>query len=115
LCRRYGWLRGRIEEYRTRAPFDLVICYDVLQYLTGAAAQRALANFGRLCRGALYFSALTRHDYQQNCDQARTDRQVHLRSARWYRTRLRRQFDEAGLGFWLRRGAPLTLWELESK
>ena len=32
-----------------------------------------------------------------------------------YRARLRRQFREAGLGFWLRRGAPLTLWELESK
>jgi 2-polyprenyl-3-methyl-5-hydroxy-6-metoxy-1,4-benzoquinol methylase len=115
LCRRYGWRSGRIEEYRARTKFDLVICYDVLQYLTGPAAQRALANFGRLCRGVLYFSALTRHDYQHNCDQARTDRHVHLRSARWYRARLRRQFSEAGLGFWLRRGAPLTLWELESK
>jgi len=115
LCRRYGWRRGRIEEYRGRTPFDLVICYDVLQYLTGAAAQRALGNFGRLCRGALYFSALTRHDYEHNCDRTRTDIQVHLRSARWYRARLRRQFSEAGLGFWLRRGAPLTLWELESK
>jgi SAM-dependent methyltransferase len=115
LCRRYGWVHGRIEEYRARAPFDLLICYDVLQYLEAAAAQRALANFGRLCRGALYFTALTRYDYQQNCDQARTDASVHLRSARWYRTRLARQFREAGMGFWLRRGAPLTLWELESR
>jgi SAM-dependent methyltransferase len=115
LCRRYGWHRGRIEEYRSSAPFDLVICYDVLQYLTDRAAQSALANFGRLCRGALYFSALTRHDYEHNCDRSRTDAGVHLRSADWYRTRLRRRFSEAGLGFWLRRGAPLTLWELESK
>jgi SAM-dependent methyltransferase len=115
LCRRYGWVHGRIEDYRARAPFDLVICYDVLQYLPAAAAQRALANFGRLCRGVLYFTALTRYDYEQNCDQARTDADVHLRSARWYRTRLSRQFRDAGLGFWLRRGAPLTLWELESK
>jgi len=115
LCQRYGWRKGRIEEYRSRAPFDLVICYDVLQYLAGAAAQRALANFGPLCRGALYFTALTRHDYEHNCDQSRTDAGVHLRSAEWYRTRLRRQFGEAGLGLWLRRGAPLTLWELESK
>jgi len=113
LCQRYGWRQGRIEEYRSRTPFDLVICYDVLQYLSASAAQRALANFGRLCRGALYFTALTRHDYQHNCDQARTDAAVHLRTAEWYRTRLRRQFSEAGLGFWLRRGAPLTLWELE--
>jgi SAM-dependent methyltransferase len=114
LCERYGFLHGRIEEYRARAPFDLVICYDVLQYLPKAAAQRALANFGRLCRGVLYFTALTRYDYDQNCDQERTDAEVHLRTAHWYRTRLKRQFREAGLGFWLRRGAPLTLWELET-
>ena len=113
LCRRYGYLHGRIEEYRARAPFDLLICYDVLQYLPGAAAERALANFGRLCRGVLYFSALTRYDYDRNCDQARTDAAVHLRSAHWYRTRLRRRFRPLGLGFWVRRGAPLTLWDLE--
>jgi SAM-dependent methyltransferase len=113
LCRRYGWEQGRIEEYRARAPFDLVICYDVLQYLPAQAAERALANFGRLCRGVLYFTALTRYDYEQNCDQARTDADVHLRSTHWYRTRLARQFRDVGLGFWLRRGAPVTLWELE--
>jgi SAM-dependent methyltransferase len=115
LCQRYGWLHGQIEDYRARAPFDLVICYDVLQYLDARQATRALANFGRLCRGVLYFSALTRFDYQHNCDRSRTDPDVHLRSARWYRERLARQFREAGLGFWLRRGAPLTLWELESR
>ena len=115
LCGRYGWQRGRIESYRPGAPFDLVICYDVLQYLDTHAAQRALANFARLCRGVLYFSALTRLDFEQNCDPRRTDGNVHLRSAGWYRRRLTRGFREAGLGFWLRRGAPLTLWELESE
>ena len=115
LCERYGWERGCIESYRARAPFDLLICYDVLQYLEADAAARALANFGRLCRGVLYFSALTRHDFAHNCDRARTDADVHLRSAHWYRARLRHKFREAGLGFWLRRGAPLTLWELESE
>ena len=114
LCRRYGWRRGRIEDYRARAPFDLVICYDVLQYLDDARAARALANFARLTRGALYFSALTRGDFERNCDRRRTDADVHLRSATWYRKRLERRFREAGLGLWLRRGAPLTLWELES-
>jgi len=115
LCARYGWSCGRIEAYRARTPFDLVICYDVLQYLEAAAARRALANFGRLCRGVLYFSALTRADYEHNCDRTRTDGAVHLRSGRWYRTQLGRQFREAGLGFWLRRGPALTLWELEAK
>ena len=115
LCRRYGWTRGRIESYRSRRPFDLVICYDVLQYLERAAAVRALGNFARLCRGLLYFSALTRRDYAENCDRERTDAAVHLRSARWYRQRLAPHFQELGLGFWARRGAPLTLWELESQ
>lgn len=115
LCRRHGWRLGRIEEYRSRAPFDLVVCYDVLQYLEPAGAERALRNFALLSRGALYFSALTRADLARNADRERTDADVHLRSAHWYRTRLRRHFREAGLGFWLRRGAPLTLWELESQ
>jgi len=115
LCRRHGWQHGRIEQYRARAAFDLVVCYDVLQYLDRASAERALSNFARLTRGVLYFSALTRRDLEHNCDPARTDADVDLRSARWYRTRLRRHFREAGLGFWLRRGAPLTLWELEAQ
>jgi len=115
LCRRYGWQHGRIEEFRARAPYDLVVCYDVLQYLERAAAERALRNFARLTRGALYFSALTRGDLERNCDPKRTDANVHLRSADWYRARLRRHFRAAGLGFWVRRGAPLTLWELESQ
>lgn len=115
LCRRYGWRHGRIERFRARRPFDLVICYDVLQYLDGSQAERALRSFARLCRGVLYFSALTRIDVERNCDPRRTDADVHLRSARWYRARLRRHFREAGLGFWVRRGAPLTLWELESQ
>jgi SAM-dependent methyltransferase len=114
LCRRYGWTPGRIEDYRSRTPFDLLICYDVLQYLTDEAAARSLANFGRLCRGVLYFSALTRFDYAYNCDRTRTDAQVRLRSASWYRSRLRRSFLEAGFGCWLRRGGAFTLWELES-
>ena len=114
LCRRYGWTSGRIEDYRARSAFDLVICYDVLQYLDDAAATQALANLGRLCRGVLYFSALTRFDFTHNCDRSRTDADVHLRSARWYRSRLQRSFREAGIAFWLRRGAAFTLWELES-
>ena len=114
LCQRYGWEHGRIESYRARTPFDLVVCYDVLQYLEGPAAARALANFARLCRGVLYFSALTRYDLKHNADAARTDADVHLRNAQWYRSRLRRNFREAGLGFWIREDAPLTLWELET-
>lgn len=113
LCGRYGWERGSIESYRAATPFELVICYDVLQYLPDEAAARALVNLAALTRGALYFSALTVADWRDNCDRERTDRDVYMRPGEWYRARLRRAFREAGAGFWVRRGAPLTLWELE--
>jgi len=114
LCQRYGWQQVQIETYKPTAPFDVVVCYDVLQYLDSRTADRALANFGKLCRGVLYFTALTRVDWEHNCDRSRTDSNVHLRSANWYRSRLRTNFREAGCGFWLRRGAPFTVWDLES-
>ncbi|MGB6452099.1 MAG: class I SAM-dependent methyltransferase [Steroidobacteraceae bacterium] len=113
LCRRYGWEPGRIEDYASATPFDLVICYDVLQYLDDRGAARAIANLARLGRGVLYFSALTRADWRNNCDRRRTDPAVHMRPAEWYRARLRRGFLEVGAGFWVRRGAPLIVWELE--
>ncbi len=114
LCRRYGWLHGTLESFRSSERFDLVICYDVLQYLDDVAARRALASLGRLCRGVLYFSALTLRDWARNCDRSRTDPNVRLRSAEWYRRALVRRFRPVGAGFWIRRGAPLVSWELES-
>jgi SAM-dependent methyltransferase len=114
LCQRHGWVHGEIESYRSATAFDLVICYDVLQYLDAGSATRAIANLARLCRGILYFSALTKLDWEYNCDTQRTDSEVHLRTGDWYRKLLRQYFAEAGVGFWLRKGAPLTLWELES-
>jgi SAM-dependent methyltransferase len=114
LCKRFGWDLGLVQDYRSKQPFDLVICYDVVQYLDPATARRALSNFARLCRGMLYFTALTRKDWNENCDKSRTDRDVYLRTAEWYRKGLRRNFRDIGAGFWLRRGVPLTVWDLES-
>jgi SAM-dependent methyltransferase len=114
LCQRYGWTRGSLVDWRTSKRFELVICYDVLQYLDDRAAARAIANLGRLCRGVLYVTALTRHDWLENCDQRRTDPDVHLRSGDWYRSRLLKAFRPVGAGFWIRRGAPLVTWEMES-
>ena len=114
LCQRYGWEHGLVETYRAAVPFDLIVCYDVLQYLDDKRAGAALANLARLCRGILYCTVLTRADWLHNCDRKRTDPNVYLRSGEWYRTRLRRGFREIGAGFWLRRGAPLTIWELET-
>lgn len=113
LCKRYGWIKGSISAYAPRRKFDLVVCYDVFQYLGTRDATRGLANLGRLCRGVLYFTALTAHDWRQNCDRRYTDGNVHLRKAEWYRKRLLKKFRPVGAGFWIRRGAPLVTWELE--
>jgi predicted TPR repeat methyltransferase len=114
LCERYGWTLGSVVDYAPRAPSDLVVCYDVLQYLDDRAAGRAIANLGRLARSALHFSALTREDWRDNCDRRLTDRAVHLRPGEWYRRRLRRQFIYLGFGMWLRKGERPLLWDLES-
>jgi trans-aconitate methyltransferase len=36
LCARYGWTPGSIADHVPSAPYDLVVCHDVLQYLTTA-------------------------------------------------------------------------------
>jgi SAM-dependent methyltransferase len=113
LCERYGWVKGSISNYAPRRTFDLVVCYDVFQYLGTRDATRGLANLGRLCRGVLYFTALTAHDWRKNCDQRYTDPDVHLREAEWYRQRLLKKFRPVGAGFWIRRGTPLVTWDLE--
>jgi 2-polyprenyl-3-methyl-5-hydroxy-6-metoxy-1,4-benzoquinol methylase len=114
LCDRYGWVQGSLASYRPRKPFDLVVCFDVLQYLDDESAEKAMRNFARLCQGVLFFSALTRRDWRENADQSRTDRDVTMRTGAWYRKRLSRNFRPIGAGFWIRRNAPLVTWELES-
>ncbi len=114
LCDRYGWVQGSLDSYRPRKPFDLVVCFDVLQYLDDTSAEKAMRNFARLCRGVLFFSALTRRDWRENADQSRTDSDVTMRTGAWYRKRLAQNFRPIGAGFWIRRDAPLVTWELES-
>ena len=113
LCRRYGWTRGSIADFAPKQPFDLVFCHDVLQYLPDGEAASALANLGRLSRGALYFSVLTQEDWRRNADRSRTDSGVRLRPAGWYKARLARHFRPLGGGLMVRRGFDPLLWELE--
>jgi SAM-dependent methyltransferase len=113
LCRRFGWRRGSVIDFAPRKPFDLLVCYDVLQYLPDAQAERAIANFTRLTASALYVSALTTEDWRDNCDRSRTDREVHLRTGGWYRRRLKKSFRYLGFGVWLRNDVTAILWEME--
>jgi trans-aconitate methyltransferase len=83
LCKRYGWERGSAATFDPGRSFDLVICYDVLQYLEARQAAAAIRNLGRLCSGVLHFGVLTQQDWDLHCDQRSTDRNVHLRAGAW--------------------------------
>lgn len=113
LCRTKGWIHGSIATFRSPEPFDLVVCQGVLQYLNSRDAEKAIANLARLSQGAVYLEILTRDDWKSVCDQTVTDGAVHLRSAEWYRRRLRRHFQAAGGGLFFRRDAPVHLYALE--
>jgi SAM-dependent methyltransferase len=113
LCTRHGWLQGSVVDFVAPRPYELVICHDVLQYLDDRSAAAALANLARLTNAALYFSVLTRRDWQHAADRSRTDRDVHLRTGDWYRRRLGRGFRHLGWGVYLRRPLRPILWELE--
>jgi SAM-dependent methyltransferase len=113
LCARFGWTKGSVIDFAPKTPGDLVVCYDVLQYLDDRDAARAIANLARLTRAALYISALTREDWRDNCDRSRTDRAVHLRTGDWYRQRLKRHFRYLGFGVWLRKDVTPLLWDME--
>lgn len=102
-CRRYGWTLASIAEFSAPRPFDLVVCHDVFQYLARSDARKAFDNLTALTHGLLYFTALTREDWNEMCDQSRTDGDVNLRSAAWYRRRLR-TYLHVGPGVYLTRG-----------
>jgi SAM-dependent methyltransferase len=113
LCRTYGWAQGSAATFTSPQPFDLVVCYDVLQYLTAREAGAALRNLATLCAGVLHFGVLTTEDWELYCDRTNTDRNVHIRPGSWYRRRLAPAFINAGSGMFVRRGAPIHLWELD--
>jgi len=120
LCERFGWHHGSIAELDPerelgRGSFDLVVCQGVMQYLDDRTASAALANLCRWTDGALYLEALTRRDWEENCDQAVTDGDVHLRSGAFYRRRLSKDFQDCGGGVFCARRAGVALFELEGE
>ena len=112
LCRKYGWVQASVADYQSRAPYDLVICNDVLPSLDDRTCAAAIDNLAQLCRGALFLGVLSAEDWEI-CDQDRTDPAVHLRPAAWYRRRLQRHFLNIGGGFWLKPASGIDVWHLD--
>jgi SAM-dependent methyltransferase len=111
LCERFGWAHGSVVDWKG-PPADLVVCQGVLQYLSERDARRALRNLTRLARRALYVEVVTREDWERTLDRRRSDRQIALRPADFYRRALDRCFIACGAGLYVRKGEA-TLFELE--
>lgn len=58
---RYGTF-GEIASWHIRERFDLVVCADVLHYLSDEEIRRGLPAFVKLLRGAAYIEILTGED-----------------------------------------------------
>jgi hypothetical protein len=112
-CERYGHEQKDISAWRAKERFDLIVCQGVLQYLTDDACAAAIENLGAMSRGFMYLEAVTRHDFDEVCDQKLTDGEVHLRTGAWYRARLGMHFQRVGAGLWYTKRGPLLFYELE--
>jgi predicted TPR repeat methyltransferase len=112
LCKRYGWTHASAVDYHARTPFDLVVCNDVLPSLNEHDCALALQNLAKLSRGALFLGAITVEDGDR-VDKKRTDKNVFLRPASWYRRRLARHFEAVGGGLYLKKPHAVVIWELD--
>jgi SAM-dependent methyltransferase len=110
-CRVYGHERRDISRWRG-GSYDLVVFQSVVQYLEDRDAARAIDNVGRMCRSLLYLETVTRED-TPSLDLERTDTNIHVRPAAWYRARLARHFVQVGAGLWASKRARLPLYALE--
>lgn len=113
LCEKFGWTHGSAVDFRSTRPFDLVICKDAVQYLPPGQAEAAIENLADLSGGALYFNLLTQEDWDENCDRSKTDSDVYIRPAGWYRRRLQRRLTNVGGGLFLSPRSPSIVWALE--
>ncbi|HEX7340850.1 MAG TPA: class I SAM-dependent methyltransferase [Rhodanobacteraceae bacterium] len=87
--RNIGLVRfSALEHLRFDAPFDLILCTNVLHYIGVAEVRRGLAGFDELLAGAAFIEVFTRRD-----DTEGDDDDYIARSPAWYL----RLFRDAGL------------------
>jgi trans-aconitate methyltransferase len=111
LCETYGWHHANVQDFRA-PPSDLVICNDVLGYLSKKAVREAVKNLARLTTSTLYLSVLTEED-QAICDQEHTDLDQKIRPAQWYKNLLDKYFVGVGGGLFLKKPLAYPVWQME--
>lgn len=112
LCKKHGWTHSSVAKFRPKAEFDLVVCNDVLSYLSNADCDAAIKNIANISRGAAFVAAPTLEDWEQ-CDPDRTDAEQVLRSTKWYRQRLHKHFASVGGGLLLTKPVDVNVWSLD--
>ena len=97
-CEVYGHKRVAVERLAGPAS-DLVVCRDVLRYVSDAYIDRAIKRLERKCRGVLYLHAITSDD---DIDEDASDMAGNFRTAAFYRRRLKSEgFRDCGMGLFV--------------
>ena len=84
-CATWGHDQLDIAEWRPSAPFDLVICHSVLQYIDDDRVVRAIEHLATATRHVIYLEIPTTHDLLHTVDPERTDLHIFRRDGDWYR------------------------------
>lgn len=97
-CRVYGHRRVELQNLAGREA-DLVVCRDVLRYLSDSDAVKGIRRLAKKCRGVLYLHAITSDD---EVDEDGSDMAGYFRPSSWYRQRLHAAgFVNAGMGLFV--------------
>jgi 2-polyprenyl-3-methyl-5-hydroxy-6-metoxy-1,4-benzoquinol methylase len=114
LCNEYGWAQNSIAEFKSRRRFDLIVCRDVLQYVTDKEVRTSIDNIARHCRGSFYLDVPTKDDFDEGLlDERKTDPRIRVRSAAWYRRRVDPHFQSVGGGLFIPRDSDTVVLALE--
>jgi SAM-dependent methyltransferase len=117
VVQRYGRSRGirkgsvdRLDETGLRGKFDVVICADVLHFLTGREVKRGLEQVSHFLGGVAYLPTFTSADAVEGDVAA-----LRARSPKWYLTRFAAAgLVPLGLDFYVHRSRAPELSALES-
>jgi SAM-dependent methyltransferase len=96
---RYGHTLVAADKFGGR-PYDLIVCRDVLRYMSDRTAAKAIEHIAQKCRGVLYLHVVTRDD---EIAEAASDMTGYFRPVSWYTRRLDRGFINAGMGLFVSR------------
>jgi hypothetical protein len=97
-ARIYGHRKVELQRLGGRES-DLVVCRDVLRYLSDEDAEKGIRRLARKCRAVLYLHIITRED---EVDEEMSDMAGFFRTAAWYRRRLKAAgFTDCGMGLFV--------------